>query len=296
LRPLDLFLAVAVNLVWGLNFAVTKLGIEEMPPMLVVSLRYGLVALLLSPWLRWPGDKFWQIAGISFTLGFVHFSLMFTGLKGIDASIAAIAVQVQVPFSAILAFFIFKDRLGWKRSGGIALAIAGVVMIATSGGGHGHDAPDPFYLSLVIGAALAWSISHIHVKVIGHFDTLVLNAWIALMAAPQLLLGSILIEGTGWTDVVEAPFFSWFAIVYMAVGVTVFGYGIWYRLIQRYDVNQVVPLSLLAPTFGVLSGIFILGEAATLEKFVGGAMTLTGVAIVTLIKPPPAAAVSPKPN
>ena len=110
MRPVDLALAVAVNLVWGLNFAITKLGVAEMPPMMVVAIRYALTAMILAPWLKWPGAKFPQIVMISFTLGFVHFSLMFTGLTGLDASVAAIAVQSQVPFSAVLAFLVFRDR------------------------------------------------------------------------------------------------------------------------------------------------------------------------------------------
>ena len=281
MRPVDILLAVAVNVAWGLNFAVTKLGLGELPPMLLVALRYGLTALLLSPWLKWPRGQFLQVAAISFTLGFLHFALMFTGLSGIDASVAAIAVQIQVPFSALLAFLIFRDKLGWRKALGGALAIGGIVLIA----GAPNEAPDPFYLSLTILAALCWAVSAIQVKRLGQIDTMTLNAWIALLAVPQLLIGSAIIEGDRWGEVLEAGFWGWASVIYMAVAVTVFGYGLWYRLIQRYPVTTIMPLSLLAPTFGVAAGIFILGEPATLEKFIGGALTLLGVAIVILTPP-----------
>ena len=71
------------------------------------------------------------------------------------------------------------------------------------------------------------------------------------------------------------------------------GYGIWYRLLQRYPVTTVLPLSLLAPTFGVLCGIFMLGEPASLEKLSGAAITLAGVAIV-ILAPRPTPASAPK--
>jgi len=122
LRPIDLLAAIAVNLAWGLNFPIAKLGVAEPPPMLLIGLRYALTAVLLIPWLRWPRGQFRQILGISFTLGFLHFALMITGLAGIDASVAAIAVQAQVPFAAILAFLFFRDAIGWRRAAGIALA------------------------------------------------------------------------------------------------------------------------------------------------------------------------------
>jgi len=287
LRSIDLLAAVAVNLAWGLNFTIAKLGVAELPPMLLISMRYGLTALLLARWLRWPHGQFLQILAVSFVLGFLHFSLMITGLAGVDSSVAAIAVQAQVPFAAMLAFVFFKDSIGWRRAGGIALALSGIALLA----GQPSGTSDPLSLAMVIAASLVWAISSIQVKKLGSIDTLVLNAWIALLATPQLLLGSYIFEGDRWADVPSAGFWGWAAVVYMAVAVTVFGYGIWYRLLMRYPVTTVMPLSLLAPTFGVLCGIVLLGEPAGPEKLLGAAVTLSGVAIVILApraKPPAA--------
>jgi len=285
-RPIDLLAAVAVNLAWGLNFTIAKLGVGELPPMLLIGLRYGLTAVLLFPWLRrWPRGQFLQILAVSFVLGFMHFSLMITGLQGVDSSIAAIAVQAQVPFAAILAFLFFRDAIGWRRAAGIALALGGIVLIA----GQPTGQSDPLSLAMVIGASLVWAISSIQVKKLGSIDTLVLNAWIAALATPQLLIGSLIFEGDRWASVPDAGFWGWAAVVYMAVAVTVFGYGLWYRLLLRYPVTTVMPLSLLAPTFGVLCGIFLLGESASPEKLLGAAVTLAGVAIVILApRPKPA--------
>jgi O-acetylserine/cysteine efflux transporter len=138
-------------------------------------------------------------------------------------------------------------------------------------------------------------VSSIQVKKLGAIDTLVLNAWIALLAAPQLLVGSLVFEGDQWAGVPDAGIWGWIAVVYMAVAVTVFGYGIWYRLLQRYPVTTVMPLSLLAPTFGVLCGIVLLGEPASFEKLLGAAVTLSGVAIVILAPRPKAERESEKP-
>ncbi|MEQ8398253.1 EamA family transporter [Thalassobaculum sp.] len=289
MKPIDLLAAVAVNLAWGLNFAVAKLGVGELPPMLLIGLRYALTAVLLIPWLRWPHGQFRKILGISFTLGFLHFSLMITGLAGVESSVAAVAVQAQVPFAAILAFFFFRDAIGWRRAGGIALALVGIAVLV----GQPHGTSDPLSLAMVIAASLVWAISSIQVKKLGSIDTLVLNAWIAVLAFPQLLVGSYFIEGDRWADVPQAGFWGWAAVVYMAVAVTVFGYGIWYRLLLRYPVTTVMPLSLLAPTFGVLCGIVLLGEPASIEKLVGAAITLSGVAIV-LLAPRPVPPVEPE--
>lgn len=282
MRPIDLAAAVAVNLAWGLNFVVAKLGVAELPPMLLIGLRYALTAALLLPWLRWPHGQFRQILILSFTLGFLHFSLMITGLQGVDASVAAVAVQAQVPFAAILAFLFFRDAIGWRRAAGIALALSGIALLA----GRPDERSDPLSLAMVIAASLVWAVSSIQVKKLGSIDTLVLNAWIAVLATPQLLVGSFVFEGERWAEVPEAGPWGWAAVVYMAVAVTVFGYGIWYRLLLRYPVTTVMPLSLLAPTFGVLCGIVLLDEPAGLDKLVGAAVTLAGVAIVILAPRP----------
>src|SRR5262249_60973949 len=118
-------------------------------------------------------------------LGGVHFSLMFTGMRGLDVATAAIAIQMQVPFAAILASIFFKETLHWRRLTGMAIAFAGVVLIAGEPRLAGKLAP----LFLVIAAACAWASANIQIKRIGDdVDVLALNGWVALLAAPELAL------------------------------------------------------------------------------------------------------------
>src|SRR3546814_19534541 len=59
--------------------------------------RFGLVALLLLPFAKRPTGQWGAVFAISITLGLLHFSFMFNGLKSIDAATASIAIQLQVP-------------------------------------------------------------------------------------------------------------------------------------------------------------------------------------------------------
>jgi O-acetylserine/cysteine efflux transporter len=65
----------------------------------------------------------------------------------------------------------------------------------------------------------------------------------------------------------------------------VFGYGVWYDLMRRFAVNQVMPFTLLVPVFGVLSGVIFFGDPLTLAILIGGACTVVGVAIVVIRRP-----------
>lgn len=290
MTPRDIFLIIVVMAVWGANFGVSKWGLQELPPLMLIGLRFALTALLLVPFTRLPRDKMLPVLMLSASLGFAHFALMFTGLRQVDASTAAIAAQVQVPFSALLAAIFFKDRLGWRRALGMALAIAGVVLLA----GEPQTSSNILYLGMIIASSMIWAVAAIQMKQLADVDALTLNGWMALFAAPQLLIGSWLLEDGQLEAIADAGWKGWGAVVYMAVVVTIFGYGIWMRMLSRYQVNQVMPFTLLAPVFGVVAGIVMLGEGLSLLKLLGGAITICGVAIITVRRPQQAQPVAPR--
>ena len=282
MKPLHLSLMLFCQLIWGVNFVAAKIGLQHFEPLFFVALRFSLVALLLLPFVRLPRRKLLQLVPLSMTMGVMHFGLIFTGMRYLDAATSSIAVQLQVPFAAILAAIFFKETLGWRRLTGMVVAFAGVVLIA----GEPRFADNIWPLLSVIGAALVWATANVQVKALGdEFDALHLNGYIAILAAPQLLVVSYLIEGNQWPTVFEVGMMGWGALLFQSVIVAIGSYLIWYNMMRRYPVNQVMPFTLLLPMIGVLSGHFILGEIITWQMVLGGAATLAGVAIVVIRRP-----------
>ena len=273
------FLLIAM--IWGFNFAVAKIGLAQLPPIMMMALRWGLVGLLLAPFVKPPRGRWRQVFLVSFTLGFVHFAFMFTGLKRLDAATAAIAIQLQVPFAALLAAVFFKDKLGWRRALGMAIAFVGVAIIAGEPRLTGATVP----LALVIVAACIWSVANVQIKMMGDVNGMMLNAWVGVFAAPQLALASLVFEDGQWAALTAADWRAAMAVLYQAVVVVIVGYGGWFWLLRRYAVNQVMPFTLLVPGFGVLSGVLVLGETLTLPLIVGGLLTVIGVGVITIIRP-----------
>jgi O-acetylserine/cysteine efflux transporter len=268
--------------IWGVNFAVAKYGLREFSPMLLMCLRFAMVAVMLVPFVRIPWGQMKGILVLSVLLGGLHFPLMFTGLTKVDAAAASIAIQLQVPFSSLLAALLYKDKLGWRRGLGMAISFAGVMVIA----GEPRAMGGGFYLGLVVIAALIFSIVNIQIRRIGSISGFALNGWMAALAAPQLLIVSLLTE-TGQIEMIRSStWVGWSSIAYMAILVTIVSYAIWYRLVRRYQVNQTMPWTLLVPVFGVLSGILMLGEPLTPAMMVGGTLTLMGVAVIMIRKVP----------
>ena len=273
---------LVVTVIWGVNFAVVKTGLNLMPAIAFVALRFAVVGLLLLPWLKWPRRRMAELVGLSVLLGVVHFSLMFTGMRGLDVSTASIAIQLQVPFAAILAAIFFNEKLRWRRLTGMAIAFAGVVLIA----GEPRLAGNLLPLFLVIAAACTWAGANIQIKHIGDdVDVLSLNGWVALLAAPQLALLSWAVEDGQLAAIAAADWRLWASIAFQALLVTIFGYAVWYQMMRRFSVNQVMPFTLLVPLFGVLSGVVFFDDRLTWLMILGGACTILGVAIITIRRP-----------
>jgi O-acetylserine/cysteine efflux transporter len=267
MTALDLMTLLLVTLVWGFNFAVVKIGLAELPPILFVSLRFFLVAALLLPFLKWPRHKRGLILLLAITLGVIHFSMFFLGVSGLDVSTAAI---------------VYRDRLGWRRLLGMAFAFAGVALVA--GAPRSNPAIGP--LLLVIGAACFWSIASMIMKEIGdELDVLSLNGWVAVIAAPLLLAVSAIFEHGHVGAILASDWRAWLSLLFQACLVTLFGYSVWYRMMRRFSLNQVMPFTLLVPVFGVLSGVIFLGDRVTQLMLLGAALTIVGIGIIVLRRP-----------
>lgn len=283
----DWLAALAVVTLWGLNFIAVKLALTALPPFLLTGLRFAGVALALVPFFRPRRDQIPGILGVAAVLGVGHFGLLFLGLSGMDAATAAIVTQLGVPFSALLAWLAFGEKLSRARGLGLILAFSGVTVLA----GEPH-LPDLAPLLVAVAAMLAWAISNVQVKRLGPIDPLTLNGWMALFAAPMLLGVSLGIEdGHGAALARAATDWKVLAgIAYTVLASSLIAYTLWYRLLARHAMNRVVPITMLGPVIGVAGGVLVLGEPLTWHKLVGGAVTLAGVAVVQLIgglRPPP---------
>lgn len=282
MKPVHMLGALLVMMLWGTNFAVSRFALREFSPMIMMALRFATVAAILLPFVKFPRGQFRQVVLYSLVLGGVHFPLMLHGMLGAEASTASIVIQLQVPFASLLAAYFFKDKLGWRRGIGMGIAFIGVALIASRGGGGDSD---PFHLGLIVLAAFAFSFSNIQVKWMGAVDPYQLNAYMALLAVPQLLLYSLLLEQGQMEQIRNASWGAWAGLAYMVIASTIIAYAIWQPLVRHYDVNQTVPFLMLVPVFGVASGVLWLGEAMSWALIVGGLLVIAGVGIILIRRP-----------
>lgn len=275
MKPFDLLVALAVMVLWGGNYAAVKIGVGEVPPLFLTAIRFALVAFLLLPWVRPPRGRWRAMMGLSVTFA-AHFGFLFWGMTGVDVAATAIIMQLGVPFSVVFAARLLGDRLGWRRMAGMAIAFAGVVVLV---GMPGPSSSLP-HLLLVLAAAVTWGLGNVQIKWLAGTNIMALTAWMALFQTPLLFVASMALENGQFAAFESVGPRFWSALAFMVVGSSIVSYGLWYHLLGKYEVSRVVPFSMLAPVFGVLAGVAILGETLTVTKIIGGLVTLGGVAMI----------------
>ncbi|MGB0681683.1 MAG: DMT family transporter [Magnetovibrionaceae bacterium] len=273
---MHLFFVLSVIFIWGVNFAAVKVAVDQVPPVFSAALRFTFAALLFV-WFARPGrEQFPTLIALGLVLGCCHFGLMFVGLSGADVAVAAVAMQLGIPFSVVLARIWLGERFGFWRAFGMALAFLGVIVLM---GEPETASASPYVLSVVV-SAFCWAVANILLKRIEGLNVLGMSGWVALLAAPVLFGLSFLIEDNQVNAVLGADWRFWAGISFAVVFSTGLAYGLWFFLMKHHPVSHIVPFGLLVPAIGMASGALLLGEALTIYKILGGLITLAGVGII----------------
>ena len=275
----DIGLALSVPVNWGMGFTLAKAGLGEFPPLFLMSMRFTLSALLLCWFFPPPVGQLRAIFSVALVSATIQYGLTFTGLTGLDASTAILLVQLEVPFGALLAAIFLNDKLGWKRTLGMALAFFGVSLIA----GAPNLRKQLFSAFLVMSGALTWSLGQVMIKKMVTVTGFQLIAWVAVFAGPQMFISSLMLEKGHINALKNATIVGWGTVVYMGIVMTALGYAIWYHLLKKYDVNQVMPFMLLLPVSTILGAVLFLGERPDIRTLIGGIIIIIGVTAIVFL-------------
>jgi len=274
MNPKQILLALVVPITWGLGFTLAKIGLEQFPALLIMTIRFGIAGLILVWFTKPPWGYMREIFVVALIGSTIQYGLTYNGLKGIDASTAAILVQLEGPILALMGAFLLKEKLGLTRVLGMGLAFIGVLIIVGEPRLDGHlDS----VLLLVTGSAV-WAVAQIMISRLKDLSGITILAWVAIMATPQMFLASLIIEEGQWAAVTTASLLDWSIILYLALIMTVIGYSIWYHLLSSVDVSKVSPFLMLLPITSIIAGIVLLDEKITTAMLTGGLMIMFGVA------------------
>lgn len=287
MRLRDFLALVSVCIVWGLNFVIAKFSVtgvpgwapdfEGSPPFFFAFLRFALLYAFLAPWLGARPTDMRTMIGIALGMGALQYALIFFGLQWASPSGMAIALQMGVPFATILSVFWLREKVGLPRIAGILIAFAGIILVVA----NPADLDMSIGLLIGVGAAFVGAVGMILVKRMP-LDAIRMQAWIGLLSWPPLLVLSLIFEREQVASVLTGgwPFIS--ALLFTVVVVNIYGHGVFYSLLKRYDATLIAPLTLMAPLVGVISGILLTGDSFGPRLIFGSVLTLGGVAIIAL--------------
>lgn len=279
MTPPHLALILLIDLIWAFNIVAVKIAVDDAGPLTAVTLRYVIVLAACLPWLRWlPGRmKTILITGVVAGALFMGLGALSFGLAT-NVSALAIAGQLGVPFSLILAVVIYRERIRLPRITAIVLSFLGVAVM-------GFDpaiARESIAVWLTVGAALSWAAGNLLFRNLTGVNVLTIHAWLALVSVPLLAATAMVFEPGGFAQIGSLKPSTWGWLAYSALLSSLLGHGGMSWLFQRYPVATVSPLTLPTPLLSVIIAVIVFGNPITAQMIIGGVLTLAGVAIITL--------------
>jgi len=278
MSPRDILLALLVVVLWGLSFIAIKWGVELVPPLFLTALRYTFAALPAVFFIKPPKVKLSILLAYGISIGVLQFGTVFVAIKlGMPAGLSSLVIQMQAFFTIGLAALFLGERLSRFQAIGAAIALLGILAIATERFSGAALLP----LILTLAAALFWGVGNIVTKRAGQIDMLAFVAWSSLVAPIPLLAASLLTEGPAadWAALTHVSWRLAGVIAFMSYAATLVGFGLWSMLLKRYPASTVAPFSLLVPVVGIGASIVLLGEQLSMLEGIGSVAIFIGLVV-----------------
>lgn len=288
----DLLAALAIVVIWGMNFVVIKIGLRDFTPFQLGAGRYVFTVLPLLFFIKPPKLHWKWIVLYGLFQGVGQFGFLFSALRaGMTASLASVLMQTQVFFTAILGFALLREKVGRSLQGGLALAAMALACFSITyllpAASSGAAVTTALGFALNLCAAAMWASSNIVARKAQQaspgFDSLGLVVWAGLVPIVPFVLMSWWLdpEASRWRWM-AAPLEGWLAVAYLGWVATILAFGMWTNLLKRHPANRVAPFSLGVPVIGIAAGTLLLGEVITPWQVAGIVLVVAALACVML--------------
>ncbi len=274
-----ILLIVLTTSLMGSSFAVGKIGLNYMSPLLLVGLRFTLAGLLmglmvillkrnhpkkLGDWIRIIIVGFFQTTGVM--------GCIFLSLRTITAGESSILTFTNPLLVIIFGTLFLGTKYRWIQWFGVLVGFTGVFI--TLGANLDFQQLGTLFGLL---SAVSWAIATLLLKKWGSlFDIWVLTAYQMLFGGLLLLLGSALFEQVH----IVLTSVSILIVLWLAIMASIVQFAIWFFLLQKENPGKVSSFLFLAPLFGVIFGWFLLNEQLHIATLIGGAIILVGIYLV----------------
>lgn len=276
----QILLAVAIVASWGLNAAISKIVVTQIPTLAFLSLRFFATALIFMPFAKLHKKDLWRLFKIAMLLNIGHFSFTFYSLKYLSAASFSVIQQIQVPLALLLGVIFLKEKITSRQIIGIFLAFCGILCI--------FGLPNLNFTGFVltIMGCLFWALSQLELKKSKAIDIYTFITYTTLFASPILMGMSLIYEGNILKAIAAAPKTPLLLSFFYQVVILGAAMMLWQKLVANNGITKVIPVMLLQVVFGILGGILIFSEKLNWNIALGAICTMTGVGLAMIKSKP----------
>ena len=262
----------------GSSFPVGKLVLNDsVPPILMASLRMGLVFILLIPFWKFkmPEKKYIpSLIAFSVSMGVLVYAFMTLSLYHSSIiSPVIVGSQLAIPFGVLLSAVMLGENISFKKWILIFCAFFGIVIIFFDPE-LANNFLGLFYAALM---ALFFGLAQVYSRQLKSLNVSLTNAFTGLFGFIILMILSYFIEGHTISNIRSININTWVFIFYQAVVVSLGAHLLMFYLYKFYTVGQIFPSYSLFPIFGIGLSFLIFGEIPTFLFLIGSAIVLTSV-------------------
>ncbi len=278
-----------IYFVWGSTFLAIRVGVREVPPLLLAAMRFFVAGLFLYVWVaargeRAPTIRQWGAASLLAFFVFVcDYGLLFWAEQRVPSGIAAVMLALIPAFMALSEIiFLGTQKLTWRLALALTVGLGGVGVLMSRSLNLGGTPIDRTGALALIAASLSWSVSSVLTRKVPLPESKMMSS------GAQMLMGGILLfliaGGFGEFRNFHPSNVSrgaWLALLYLIVAGSIIGYTAYLWLIHRESPTKVATYAYVNPVVAMLVGYFLGGEALDLRTVLGTLLVLVSVVVIT---------------
>ncbi|MEO9655997.1 EamA family transporter [Marinomonas sp.] len=284
MKQRDFWLLFALMALWGFNFSVIKLGVNDIDPLVLTALRFSCAVLPLIFFIKRPNVAWRYLIAYGLSFGVGVWGLTTLSLDvGMSVGMASLLLDMSVVSGLLIGWWLLDETITKNKLLGAALAIIGLLLIVWDTGG----AISVQGLILVLAASAFWSVNGLILKKANTRSVFAFNIWGMAFAPLPLLLIALTFHGSDAITNLPQQFSGWtlFSVLFQAYPTTLFGYWLWNKMIMKYSLSSVAPMTLLVPVFGILGGYWFYDESISLLEIAAAILILMGLFVSQMTLP-----------
>jgi drug/metabolite transporter (DMT)-like permease len=278
-----------IYFVWGSTYLAIRVGVREVPPLLLAAMRFLIAGVILYGWMiargeRSPSERQWISVSVLAVLIFVvDYGLVFWAEQRVPSGITAVMLATIPVFMALSEIiFLRTQRLTVRLALALLIGIGGVAVLVSRSLNLGGAPIDPVGAVALIIASMSWSVAS------------ALTRKLPLPASKVMSSGAQMLAGGAFLALAAAALGefrdfhpsavsrgAWFSLLYMIVAGSIIAFTAYVWLIHHESPTKVGTYAYVNPVVAVLLGYFLGGEALGLRTILGTLFVLISVLVIT---------------